>query len=329
MPDLKRIDLAIYYPKIEAGKNRQNSIISNSLAPIESGLAVVGSVRQKLVIFFENSLPAPFSSLMLGIVFGISSQMPKEFMDNLRVAGVMHVIAASGMNVAMVSEFIIVVLSAFLRRQTAMILSLIGIFFYAAISGFSPSILRASIMCSFVFSAQILGRQTLALFNLLATAYIMLMISPDLLTDIGFQLSFISTLGLVLIPKIKTLGVLGVIGEDINTTISAQIATLPILLANFGTYSVFSLAANALVLWTIPFLMIIGAISVFVGLIFQQAGHAILLLALPPLWYFKEVVTFFGKFSPIQLQTLSWQFTLGYYLLLSSFLIFSKRIVRN
>ena len=123
----------------------------------------------------------------------------------------------------------------------------------------------------------------------------MLFISPNLISDIGFQLSFTATLGLILIPKIRAIGKIWVIGNDINTTIAAQIATLPILLINFGTYSIYSVLVNGLVLWTVPILMAIGWIGALVGLIFIPLGQLIIYLCYPLLIYFEKIVDFFGK----------------------------------
>ena len=138
---------------------------------------------------FFQTLPSPSSSLLLGIIFGIKEQMPKDFTDNLRTSGVFHVIAASGMNVTLVAGFLSVFFAFFFKRQIAIGLSILGIIFYAILAGLEPSIIRASVMGILVFSAQILGRQTLAVNFLALTGFVMLFVDPSLIFDIGFQLS--------------------------------------------------------------------------------------------------------------------------------------------
>jgi len=308
----------MYSPKIEA--------INNSSNILQSGLRRINIFRQKLITLFSKTLPSPSSSLLLGIIFGIKEQMPKDFSNNLKTSGVFHVIAASGMNVTLIGGFISTFFAFFLKRQIAICLSILGIMFYAVLAGLEPSIIRASIMGILVFSAQILGRQTLAINGLFLAGFTMLLVDPTLISDIGFQLSFAATLGLVLIPKIKAIGKIWVIGEGVNTTIAAQIATLPILLANFGTYSLYSILVNGLLLWTVPILMIIGGIGAILGLILMPLGQLLIYLCYPLLLYFETIVNIFGKIGgAITIESLSWQFILGYYCLLSSVLLILRK----
>lgn len=306
----------MYFPKIET--------INNSSNILQSSLKSVNSLRQKLISLFAKTLPSPSSSLLLGIIFGIKEQMPKNFTNNLRTSGVFHVIAASGMNVTLVGGFISTGLAFFLKRQIAIGLSILGIIFYAVLAGLEPSIIRASIMGILVFSAQIMGRQTMASNGLALAGFGMLFIDPTLLSDVGFQLSFAATAGILYIKPLfgKKEGII----SEVSTTITAQIATLPILLANFGTYSIYSVLVNGLVLWTVPILMMIGGLGAILGLILAPLGQLLIYLCYPLLLYFENIVNFFGRIGGvITVESLSWQFTAGYYCLLASVLIISKK----
>lgn len=306
--------LAIDFPKISFVKNKDSIF-----------LAVIKQVRQKIVSSFERSLPKDLSGLMLGVVFGIKVDLSKNFLESLRQTGVMHVIAASGMNVTMTGGFIFYLFSSFLKRQLAVFLSILGILFYAFLAGFEPSIIRASIMGIIAFSSQILGRQKDSFYALLLTGFLMLFISPKFLFDIGFQLSFLSTLGILFIPGFFT-KVRNLISEDFLTTFSAQIATLPILLAGFGSYSISSILVNVLVLWTIPFLMILGGVAALISFVFEPLARVFLCLCLPFLLYFEKTVTFFTSFKlNLTVETLSWQFVLSYYLFLASLIAYNLK----
>lgn len=308
----------MYFPKIEA------------VSPPTGGLAVTSFIRQSVIDLFNKTLPPDLSSLLLGIVFGIKGPMSQEFINNLRLAGVMHVIAASGMNITMVAGFLSAVFMLFLKRQTALFTSILGIVFYAFLAGMQPSIVRASIMGILVFSSQILGRQSLGAYGLFLTGFIMLFISPLLISDVGFQLSFAATAGLLyirpLFNRVEKFSVLSKkfpLTEDLFITSSAQIATLPILLATFGTYSLWSILVNALVLWTIPTLMILGGIGAILGMIFQPLGSILVYLCLPFLLFFQKIVMFFGSLSgTITIQNLPSSFILGYYLLLLALIFY-------
>ncbi len=318
--DSKRSMITMYFPKIKVIKN-------------ESGLAVINLIRQRVISMFSKSLPNPSSSLLLGIVFGIKEPMPKDFKDNLRTSGVLHVIAASGMNVTLIGGFISSLFAFFLKRQLALAFSIIGIIFYAILAGLEPSIIRASIMGILVFSSQILGRQNMARSGLLIAGFLMLFISPNLIADIGFQLSFSATAGLLYIRplfehnlRVKAVLERSFLGSDVLTTIAAQAATLPILLANFGSYSLWSILVNGLVLWTIPSLMVIGGIGGLVGLIFMPLGQLLIYLSYPFLLYFEKIVNIFGQIGGnLSTQELSWPVIIGYYLMLSSCVLFFGR----
>lgn len=302
---------ALDFPKIEAKNNDRGFV-----------LAVTSFIRQKIISFFNHNLSSDSSGLILGIVFGIKEGIPSDFLNDLRNVGVMHVIAASGMNVTMVGGFLSSFFMLFLRRQIALFMSILGILFYAVLAGGEASIVRASIMGILVFSAQILGRQAWPSFILFLTAYSMLFWDPSLIQDIGFQLSFLATIGLLYSKPIFKHPLLDIF----QTTIFAQIATLPILIANFGTYSLWSILVNGLVLWTVPMLMIIGGISSILSFIFEPVAKVILLLGLPILIYFETVVRFFSSLGAVvKIDEINWFVITGYYLLVLSLTLLTQK----
>ncbi|MCL4354609.1 ComEC/Rec2 family competence protein [Patescibacteria group bacterium] len=306
--------ISLLKPKIELVKSRENNF--NSFQ--EGFLAVIFSLRQNLVSIFNAALPASFAGLMLGITFGIKETMPETFLDNLRQVGVVHVIAASGMNVTMTAGFLSSISTQFFKRQTALLISIFGTIFYAFLAGFEPSIIRASIMGIIVFSSQILGRQSLASYSLFLTAFVMLFISPEQIENLGFQLSFLSTAGILyiqpLILRLKPFKKPNFLTESLATTFCAQLATLPILILIFGTYSLWAIPVNMLVLWTVPFLMLIGVSGSLLGLVFLPFGQLSLLLSLPLLIYFERIVNFFaGLNTVIMFPVLNWAFAASYY----------------
>lgn len=293
-------------------------------------------VRENVTDLFNSSLSRTQSSLMLGIVFGIKQEMSASFYDNLQKTGLLHVIAASGMNVAMAGGFLIGLFGLFLRRQLALILAIFGIIIYAFLAGFEASIVRAGVMGILVITAQLFGRQNSSFLGLYAAGALMLFLNPSLIFDVGFQLSFMATLGLIYMRPLfslnQKLGRLirkSIIGEDLTTTISAQIFTLPILLVNFGTYSLISILVNGLILWTVPIIMAIGGLAALSGLIFEPIGRIISYFSLPLLIYFEKIVNIFAKATGLlTIDQLPLTIVLGYYLILFSviWIIRRKRI---
>ena len=273
-------DFSMYLPKIQPQMDKSNIFLS-----------LASYIRQKTKDLYFSNLDDQSANLLLGIVLGVRGSFSQSFLQSLRNAGVMHVIAASGMNVTLTGGLLLGLLGRFFTKKISLVISVCGIVFYAVLAGLQPSIIRAAIMTSFVFTSQIFGRQYTSLYSLFFTVLVMLFVSPELLFDIGFLLSVFSTLGILFIkplfPKKAWL-------EDASTTISAQIATIPILLSGFGQYGVLSILVNALVLWTMPILMILGGIAAIIQFIPFAAG-IFLFLATPLLWFFESIVTAFDS----------------------------------
>lgn len=313
------IIFTIDYPEIKH-QTRENSPI----------LAVIYSIRQNIIDYFKLHLDSASAGLLLGIVFGIKDNLPPGFLDQIQKTGVMHVVAASGMNVTMVSGFLFYLFVMFFKRRTAIVLAISGIVFYVALAGFEASIVRAAIMGIIVFSAQILGKQKTSSHILLLTVVLMLFLWPEFLVNIGFQLSVAATMGILFIPPL--LGkYTNRISEVFIITIAAQIATLPILIINFGNYSLLSILANALVLWTVPVLTILGMIAAFFVFVLPFLASFLLYLTLPFLLFFQEVVSFFaGLGGELYFPEVAWQFGIAYYLAVAAIILFlNEKISRT
>lgn len=308
---------SLSFPKIQVIQRESNPIIT---------LAV--TIRDRCTQLFKQALPYNYASLLSGIVLGAKEQFSKDFESSLKSSGVMHVVAASGMNVTLIGAMLMNVFSVLLRRQYAILSTIGGIVFYCIVAGLEPSIVRASIMGSIAFSAQLLGKQSLSLLSLGITGFLMLFYDPSNISDIGFQLSFLATFGIVLLSPLfqfKQLSIPKHIKQDLSTTLSAQIATLPILLLNFGTYSIWSIIVNVLVLWTVPILMVIGGLGAFVGIIFEPLGRLIILVSYPLLLYFEYIIRFFSNL-PGQFEiSFPWELLAGYYVMFLSVILYLKR----
>jgi competence protein ComEC len=212
-------------------------------------------------------------------------------------------------------------------------MSISAVIFYTFIVGFQSSILRASIMAIIACTASIFGKQNFGLFSLVLTAVFMLFWQPSLLFDVSFQLSFLSTIGILLVKpvldiwveKLGNLGKSGVVKGDITTTLAAQLGTLPVMLGTFGNYGVLSILVNALVLWTVPVLMICGSLAVLFGFVFEPLSYVFLWISYPFLLFFQVVVSYFGRSSLlITLQNIPGIIWIGYYCLLFGFVSFVR-----
>lgn len=151
------------------------------------------------------------------------------------------------------------------------------------------------------FGAGILGRQKTGILTLFMSGYLLLLWQPNFLFDVGFQLSFMATCGIMFVKSLLDqlfikLGKIGeVSGETVTTTLAAQLGTLPILLSVFGQVDVLSIFVNALVLWTVPFLMIFGSLAAIGCLLFVPLGQFFFTQRIRCFSFLKQLSLFLAK----------------------------------
>jgi len=293
---------------------------------LESGeLAVFKFIRQKVLLTYKSVLPPRETGLLSGIVLGVEDGINSEFKNELKRSGMLHVVVASGSNIVLVAGILFGIINSMLSKRSAVLLTVLGIFFYAFLTGFDPPIVRASIMASFGFTAMLLGRQGVALISLFFSAWIMLIISPNLISDIGFQLSFSATFGIILFQKIITIILKFIpkfIEEDFATTLSAQIGAMPFLLIAFGEMNLLSIFINIVLLWTVPVIMILGLIGAVLGLISPVIAAPVIYLTYPFLAFFSEVVRHSSHFYvPLSISGIFTPIAIIYYILLVYILV--------
>lgn len=243
----KNIFLLMINPKMEctSQKNLKRKLI-------EMRQTVEEGVRKNMV--------EPQASLLIGILFGENLSFDPKFDQAIRVSGLSHVVAASGYNVTIVVGLIE---SAFffLKSKTKKIISIPFIWIYAFMTGFAMSMVRASLMTTVgIISQSIkLGISPKTVFYL--SVALLIIINPLTIFDLGFQLSVCATFGLMFIsPSIEYLFK---IKWFPYSTFSCIIATLPVTLLNFKTFTPYSLLANMLVLPFIEPVMILGIVGIF------------------------------------------------------------------
>src|SRR5258706_9353430 len=228
------------------------------------------SFRNKIVELYLETLPQPMGGLLSGIVIGSKGALTQDFYNQTKLTGVAHVVVASGTNITFVVAFLMGILTLIMPRKKAIAFIILGIILYLFISGFQAPLIRAAIMSSFIFLGQTTGRVVLTWRIFFITGFGMLIYRPDWILDIGFILSFVSTASLMLFEnRIRNYlkKVPEVIKEGLSTSLAAQIGVAPILFVTFGQFNILSPIINALVLWTVPYLMILGSIGGVVGLI--------------------------------------------------------------
>jgi len=202
------------------------------------------------------------------ILLGYDETLPDELRQRYVAAGSMHILCVSGMHVGvvfMVFSYMLVFLSKRKRWQYILkqSLLLVLIWFYALLAGLAPSILRATIMLSFVVLGDILIRNGLLLNSLAASAFLLLCIDPSNLFNVGFLLSYAAVIGIVELHKpIYSLvftrsKLLDKVWELTAVTLAAQIATAPLSIYYFHQFPMYFWLSN-LFMGPISTVVIIG-----------------------------------------------------------------------
>ncbi len=245
------------YPKVLILKHNKANSVKFYLLKLKEKFS------KKIAGFLEE----PENSLALGILIGAKKSLPADVMENFNITGTSHIVALSGFNIT-----IIVVALGFLAwvagRKASFWISVLIIAGFVVITGGSASVIRAGIMGGLLLLGFQAGRLYSVLPALLFAAAIMLAINPKILYwDVGFQLSFAATLGLVIfMPTLEKLTQkwpkLWGAKSIFFATIVATVSTLPLVLFYFGRLSLVSLLANLLILPVVPMAMLFGFLIV-------------------------------------------------------------------
>jgi len=310
-------------PKILSVENGKSNIFVQGLIGFRNFLA--GRL--------EEILQEPYAAFAGGLLYGARSNLPPDLTNAFNRTGLSHIVAVSGYNISVISAALLAFLNGIgFSRKRSFKISLFGIVFFVLFAGASSSVVRAGIMGVLVLWAKNSGRSGSAGRVLLFTAFLMLIFNPRLLLfDAGFQLSFLSTIGLIyftpVLEKIfyflpSRLG----LKDALITTFSALLATYPLIIYQFGRLSLVAPVANLLILPFIPLAMALCFVSLFGAVIFLPLGQIFAYSAWFLLWYMIEVVNWLSGFewSALELKISGWSFVL-FYITIILFIFYLKR----
>jgi competence protein ComEC len=243
-------------------------------------------VRRRAREAIERALPPASAALLAGLLLGDRTALPPEIDTAFRRAGVYHVLAVSGFNVALIAgaTFALLNLARFPRRVAAAG-AIVVVAGFAAVVGPQPSVLRAAIMATLVLGALLVERDASVLNGLALAAIVILALRPADLHDPGFQLSFAATAGIVLAPLPR-----GLVAGAIGVSLAAALAVLPITLVHFNQLSVVGPLAN---LGAVPLAgaaTIVGLAGVVASWPITTAGEVLVNAAWPVLIALRALV---------------------------------------
>ena len=317
------------YPKYLEVRRVQYILSFADITVVDRGqgnplLGYLYQVKQWYVETLEATISNPQVNLGVGLLLGVKQALGDELEIAFRQTGIIHIVVLSGYNVMLVVGFFWWLSSWVLPLRGRIIFGLVGITLFALLVGLSATVVRASIMAAILLFGKLLGRTYDVLRALLFAALIMVLINPYiLLYDIGFQLSFMATLGLVLVlPQFES--TLATHSTQLKfrdlffATVVTQIFVLPLLMYHIGEVSLVSVLVNMLVLPMVPVAMLLTFITGLVGAVSIPLGSLVGLLAYLPLQYIMVVAELFAAFpfAVVAIPDISVWAVIGMYVLL-------------
>ena len=276
--------------------------------PISSALY---ALRDRSLENIYRMFPDPESSLLAGILLGVDTGLTRELQQAFKNTGTAHIIAISGFNISIIAGIFFAFFSRFLGERRGAVVAILGIALYTFVVGADAAVVRAAIMGSLALFAKQVGRRQFALNTLLAVAFVMTVVNPLFVWDVGFQLSFFATLGLILyadpfsqfadriirhyFPESAAERFAELFSEFVLLTLAAQLTTIPIMAYHFQRISLVSFIANPFILPAQPAVMILGGLAVLLSLVWFPLGQLMAWVVWPFVVYTIRMVELFDR----------------------------------
>ena len=243
-------------------------------------------VRRAAVASMGAALPPVSAALLAGLLLGDRTDLPRDVDTGFRLAGVYHILAVSGFNVAILAAAVWA-LCRFLKipRSAGAATAIVIVIGFALVVGASPSVLRAVVMAVLVLAALLLERDASVTNSLAVAALAILAVRPGDLFDPGFQLSFAATLGIVVAPLPRH-----VIVGALAVSTAAQLAVLPVTLTHFNQLSTIGVVANLGVVPLAGVATVLGLVAVGLSFLSETVGAVVFDAVWPVLLALRWVV---------------------------------------
>ncbi len=215
---------------------------------------------EKLILFlqknvlntFRKNIPSSEIGLAEALLIGYKEDLDRDLLQRYSNTGVVHVIAISGLHLALVYLIIEKLLSVLFKKKSwaKALLVILCLWIFTLLAGASPSVVRSAAMFSIIVWGESFQKRSNILNSLFASAFLLLSYDPYWLWDLGFQLSYTAVLGLVLFakPAYDLLYIpnklLDKLWKMCSVTLAAQLLTLPIILYNFHQFPVYFVFTN-------------------------------------------------------------------------------------
>ncbi|PZC46613.1 MAG: competence protein ComEC [Chloroflexi bacterium] len=324
------------YPAYLANQGVSSVLRFPALIEVEPGRIdlirrTLSAWRLRLADGLKEAVPEPQSSMDRALLLGLRTDIPPEVTEAFRRTGTSHLLAISGLHVGVVMLFLMGAVRLLFGRRwhLYLLLPLLGIWLYAAMSGMAPPVWRAAVMGSIYLWGMYLGRSRSALPAIGAAAVLMLAVDPHLLKDVSFQLSFAAVLGLAALhqpiqdkldqwlptPESGPARLVRPMKASIAMSLAAVIATLPLVAFHFEQVSTLGIPATLVTLPAIPAILGASLLASVGQLIFPPFGTFFGWGAWLATTYIIMVIEFFARLPGASFGTgpLGWPLVVAYY----------------
>ena len=236
----------------------------------------------------EEFMGEKYSGLLLGLLLGDSSKIDENIEENFKITSLTHILAVSGAQVS----YIIAAMYSLLKRkigiQKTRVVIIASLIFYTALTGFSPSIVRAGIMGIILMISGLVFRKNDIINSIAISLFFMLVYNPFLLENVGLQLSYLGTIGIIGFNKTiililkniqirnrkwkykinrKLILLISKIKEILAVTMSASLAVVPVMIYHFNLFGTYFLITNLLASIIIGPITLLGTLLVIISFI--------------------------------------------------------------
>ena len=277
----------------------------------------VYTATEKARSYIRNALFGNVSedeaATLCALIFGDKSYFSAEFYENVKCAGVSHVMVVSGLHLSVIITLLTVLVDKFFyNRYVKALIILAAVIMITALCGFTMSIMRAGLTFVFVAVSIFLGRSSAAENSLGSAVTLILIISPFAIFSVAFRLSVLSTFGIlaVALPVTRYLKSREIIRSEkllalvcaLITTFSAMLLTLPTVIAVFGYVSLISPITNLLISFPVTILLWITVCALLINLFLPSVSGLLFVTCELIAKYVNTVINFLGslKFSAVR-----------------------------
>lgn len=287
-------------------KAQDTKIIANNKINVIFGVS--NKIRNSIIQKIKNLFTAEESGILIGLILGNKSYISEENIENFKKSSLSHILAVSGAHIS----YIILGTTYFINKskipkKIGYILTILILIFFMFITNFTPSVVRACLMGITMLFSKVIYRKSDTLNAIALSLLILTIYNPFIIKDIGLKLSYMGTLGIIMLNKevlnfcINNLKFNKKISEILSVTISAQIFIAPIMALNFNTFSLTFFISNMLITPLFGTCMILGIITILISFIFFPLSK---LLAVLLKYIIKLIILIASIVSKIPLSTI-------------------------